>query len=530
MTAASDASTLPRVMATSQPGTVGRAGGAASAAPARPHAQHGVNAILAAITQLGTMQFAIALGTLVRNKLLAVHLKPEGFGEFSQILTIAAPVYVLAQCGMAVGLSRNTAAATTGPDRQRQLETANVVTAFIAAASLVAILPLIFSPAGGSLMSGLGVRDRIEQKIILAVLLSIAPLEALRNNYLSFLQGLLDIKGISAKRTVAVAAGTAAAFPLIACFGVAGACAQAVLASFLIALLLGLRCRALGFRPLAMAFHRPAARLLAAFGAASLVIAFTQNSVDALIRAHLIAFAGVSANGLYQAAFALSAQVTTVVLGSIGAYSLATLSQTASAAVLQSRLDDLLRVVLPVSALALGTAGLAAAPLFALLFSSQFAGGTRFLPLLLCGNYVQVASWATGAPLLGRGLIRYWIGVQMVSVGTRYAIAVAGTPVMGSYAVPAAFVASLTFDLAAYLVICSRMIGIAPTRRTLARFAAGGAAVAFAALAGSFGAGAHVIAAAAVALAAAALVMAWQDVPAVLAYGARVLRTVTSAR
>lgn len=506
------------------------AAGAGSAAPPHPHAQHGVRAILAAITQLGTMQVAIALGTLVRNKLLAVHLKPEGFGEFSQIMTIAAPIWVLAQCGMAVGLSRNTAAATAGPDRQRQLETANVVTVFIAVASLVTILPLIFSPAGGSLLAALGVRDRLEQKIILAVLLSIAPLEALRNNYLSFLQGLLDIKGISAKRTVAVAAGTAAAFPLIACFGVAGACAQAVLASLLVAVLLGRRCRALGFRPLAMVFHRPAARLLAAFGAASLVIAFTQNSVDALVRAHLIAFAGVSANGLYQAAFALSAQVTAVVLGSIGAYSLATLSQTASAAVLQSRLEELLRVVLPVSALALGAAGLAAAPLFALLFSSQFAGGTHFLPLLLFGNYVQVASWATGAPLLGRGLIRYWIGVQMASTGTRYAIAVAGTPLMGMYAVPAGFVASLTLDLAAYLVICSRRIGIAPGRRTLARFAAGALAVVCAALAGCFGAGAYVLAAAAAVLAAATLVMAWEDVPGVLAYGARVLKAFSSSK
>ncbi len=511
-------------MATPQSGTWGRTrqdAAARESAAVALRTPQGISGILRAITQLGTMQCAIALGTLVRNKLLAVHLGPDGFGEFSQIMTIAAPVYLFAQCGMAVGLSRNTAAAGSEAQRQRQLETANLVTTFIAAAILVVVLPLIFTPAGGSLLRGLGVRDGLAQKTVLAVILAIAPLEVLRNNYLSFLQGLLDIKGISAKRTVAVAAATAAAFPLIACFGLAGACAQAAFASFLVALLLGLRCRALGFRPLAMAFHRPTARLLAAFGMASLVIAFTQASVDALIRAHLIAFAGVSANGLYQAAFALSTQVTTVVLGSIGAYSLATLSQTAAASVLQSRLDELLRVVLPVSALALGAAGLAAAPLFTLLFSSQFAEGTRFLPLLLCANFVQVASWAAGAPLLGRGLIRYWIGIQMTSAAARYAAAVAGTPLIGSYAVPAGLLASLTFDLAAYLVVCRRAIGIAAGRRTMAAFAGGAAAVAFAAAAGSLGGALPVLAAATAVLVAATAAMAWKDLPAALGCAGR---------
>src|ERR1700722_8479975 len=44
----------------------------------------GPRRILAVLTQLGIMNVAIGLGGVVRNKVMAVYLKPAGFGEFTQ--------------------------------------------------------------------------------------------------------------------------------------------------------------------------------------------------------------------------------------------------------------------------------------------------------------------------------------------------------------------------------------------------------------------------------------------------------------
>jgi len=450
--------------------------------------------ILAALTQLGGMQVVVAFATLARNKALAVYLKPQGFGEFAQMLAIAAPLYLVLQCGMAVGLSRNVAAVQSPEERQRQLGTANLLTVMLSLVLLGILIPIVLSPAGNGMLSSLGIVPGSTQKVLLVVLFALGPLDALRNNYLSFLQGLMDIKGISARRSIAVLASTIAAIPLIAVFSMVGACIQTGVATLLMAVLLGMRCRQDGYNPLAFTWNGTTARILASFGAAALLTSFLSNSVDALVRARLIDTAGAGANGLYQAAFALSVQVNVVVLGSVGAYSLAVLSQSVDVETLQSRVENLLRVVLPVSTLGLGAVGLISGPLLSILYSPQFNSAAAYMPLLLVANYVQVATWALGAPVLGRGLIRYWVGVQLVSLAIRYAIPVLFISRMGGYAVAAGFLLGLTFDIFGYGAVCKRWIGIRVASQTALRFVLGAAAVVCAAIAGSFAASAAVYA------------------------------------
>src|SRR6185312_11800607 len=112
---------------------------------------------------------------------------------------------------------------------------------------------------GNVILANLGIHPGLRQKLVLLALFSIAPIEALRNNYLSFLAGLVDIKCISSKRSLAVIAATAVAVPLIAMFGIAGACMQTAIASLFLAFLLGGRCREQGYKPIAFRWHKDAA-------------------------------------------------------------------------------------------------------------------------------------------------------------------------------------------------------------------------------------------------------------------------------
>ncbi len=442
--------------------------------------------ILAALAQLGFMQMAISLGTLVRNKLMAVYLQPHGFGEFTQLTSIAASVHLLAQFGMAVGLARNTAAASDSAERQKQLSSANGMTLLAAGACLAVALPLLFSSAADLILPALGIHPGWMQKALLCGLLLVAPLEVLRNNYQSFLQGLLDLKGLSGKRSAAIAMSTVLAVPLIAFLGAGGACVHSAAAALLAALLLGQRCRTLGYRPLSCGWDKATVLLLSSLGASSVFISFSQSAVETLLRARLISAYGAAENGLYQAALAVSAQITAVVLGSVATFGLAALSSNTEPELIRGRMEDLLHVVLPVAALALSMTALLSRPAFSLLYSPQFQAGTAFLPLLLLANYVQVASWTAAARVLGARLVSYWVWIQVASLTLRFIVTVAAFPVLGPYALPTGFLLAMCWDASAYFTVCRTRLAVRLPGRIFFNFLAGAATIAGAGVLGCF--------------------------------------------
>jgi O-antigen/teichoic acid export membrane protein len=431
----------------------------AEAATETPFAVLQTRTILLAMTQLGGLQVVLALTGLVRNKVAAIYLNTSGMGEWSQVQGLATIAFTVIQLGMIVGLSRNTAAATTAGDRQRQLSVANTLITMVGVFSLAATVALYLNPSTHSVLARLGISSRLELVTLLFIVL-VAPFEGFRNNFLSFLQGLLDIRGIATKRAIAVVVATVAAVPLVAMLGITGACLQFALGSLLLALLLGHRCRQLGYAPLRFDWERSSAIKLASLGVASLLVTFAASGVDVLIRAQLIRHAGLSEAGIYQAAFLLSSQVTQIALGSIGVFSLASVSKKTQADVISGQLHSMYRVIIPVATIGLGLLGLLERPVVRLLFSSQFNSSAELLPLLLMANAAQATCWVAGAPLLGCGRVGTWLSLQLVGATIRYGAASVLLPVMGTQAIPLAMLIGQAFDLSTSLVICSRVMKI----------------------------------------------------------------------
>ena len=77
--------------------------------------------------------------------------------------------------------------------------------------------------------------------------LACIPFLGLQTNYLATLQGVLDVRGMATQRSLAVIVATVMAVPLIWIFGFVGAAANFLIVNILLTLLLGLRCRSLGF-------------------------------------------------------------------------------------------------------------------------------------------------------------------------------------------------------------------------------------------------------------------------------------------
>lgn len=417
-----------------------------------------MRAILLNLTRLAGMQLVIALTGIIRNKVLALRLAPASYGEFSQLLVVAGLVYGLVKFGLAVGLSRNVAAAGTPAERQEKLATANFIVLALSVLAWVLVPLLIWT--GALSLPAMGVAHSTWTLAALGLLLLLAPIEALQTNYLGFLEGVMDFKGVSSGRSLGVLVGTLVSVPIVWYGGMVGAVVQTALISVYLTWLLGRRCFQLGYRPLLVHWHGPSARVIGLLGLASLISGFAQNASDVAIRAALGRQLGAAQIGFYQAALSIAFQVKAIVLGGVGSYSLATLSQQGDREEISQTAVRLLQVVLPVETLALGVLGLVAYPLVYLLYTGSYTPAVAYFPVLLLADYLEVFVWVISAPLLGRGLTGHWLGLGLLYAGLRWLFTMLLLPGWGAQAVVLAYLMAMALHLLANLYVYRRVLGL----------------------------------------------------------------------
>lgn len=376
-----------------------------------------MRAVLTSLIQLGGMQFTIAFTALLRNKILAARLGTDGFGAYAQLALIAITISVLVAFGLEMSLTRNVAAAGTREKRQRLLAQANGVLLLLSL--LAAVLSLVVLTQAPWVLTRVGLEVRAEVVLAAIILVLFIPAEAAVHHRIAFLTGALDIAGMTKGRSLALFIGTLITLPLVWWFGLLGAALQLTLLTGFIAIFLDRRLRALGYKPWQVAYQPGAFRLLARFGLASLVVGFAQQIADLTVRTQLIQQLDASHNGIYQAALSITYQVKAVVLGSVGALSIATLSQDASVSTIRTTSKQLLAVVLPIGGVSLGGLGLLSGPAILLLYAPDFLPAQQVLPSLLTAEYLQVPIWVLGAPLLATGRVRDWMIFELAFAGLR---------------------------------------------------------------------------------------------------------------
>ncbi len=373
------------------------------------------------LSQFAVMQIVVACAGLVRNKVLASRLGPASFGEFAQLAAVFSVACAVVSFGMGVGLSRNAAKAATQAERQEQLANAN---GMVLGLSVVALAGAILLLSSGRLLPLAGLKEQPTMLIAAAIIIAVIPFEAIKNNYLAFLQGILDVRGVATSRSVAILLATALAVPLVWYFGLVGAAVQGLLLSVFVTTLLGWRCRALGYSPLRVRLEPALVATLASFGIVSMASGFAQVFADTAVRARLIATAGASANGILQAPYVLSELLKGVVLASIGSVALAAIAATRERQQVSAEVERLLNVVLPVGTSALGLLGLLGAPVLALLYSPQFAAGARLFPYILSADLLLSFVWVVGAPVLAHGDRILWLALDLLYAALRWGVAI----------------------------------------------------------------------------------------------------------
>ncbi len=396
--------------------------------------------------QLAGLQLVLAVTGLVRNKVISLQLGAAGYGEFNLLYSFFAAAGVLVIFGLGVSLSRSAAAAKDHEERQKVLGTANFI---IGALTVVVAVGLLLAARLGYFSFQQLQLEATPAVLISSLLLLVSlPLKGLETNYIAFLTGIMDIKGMTSGRSVAVIAGTVLTIPVVWFFGFVGATIQYVSLTLFLVILLGYRCYTLGYRPWAVRWHRPTAYGLAFFGVASLINSFVQNSSDFAIRVALVEQAGKVENGLYQAALSLASQVKTIVLTGVGSYSLAAFSKDTKRENIVHTANQLLSVVLPIAALSGAALGVFSVPALFILNSAEFTPAAHYFPLLLAADFVQAFIWVLGAPLLALRMVRTWLVLDLIQWGARYVGVLFFLPIVGPQAIVVAYFAATLLHLA----------------------------------------------------------------------------------
>jgi hypothetical protein len=199
------------------------------------------------------------------------------------------------------------------------------------------------------------------------------------------------------------------------------------------------------------------------------------------VRSNYLSVNGVAANGLLQAALALSQQVGTLFYAYLSNYAFGKVSGLGGAAPIRvytrRHWRPLMLLAAPIFALAM----VASAPLLHLLYSSRFDPARPLMAWTLWGEFCRVGmnAWAVGA--LPTGGARLWLPIGIApAIGLALSYAVLSHANLGTLSLPLAYAGAGLFSLCFGGIAMSRA-GVTLTKQDLA--VALGSALALAALA-----------------------------------------------
>lgn len=389
-----------------------------------------------------------ALLGIVRNKWLATHLHTVGLGVLAQTTSAQAWLGTLAGMGLNLPVARAVGAAKGAGDEAATRRTIWTALSLIGLGSFTVAAIGIF--LARSISAGLlGSPDHANLVRIAAVG---AAGTAFSGVLYGFIQGRSDLK---AGLTLALSGGIVAVLVTLALvprWGVAGgAIGIAMLAPAGIAGVLILHRR--DYARTLVPVPRPRldwvlARSILGVGAAALALSLVDLGTMVTVRSHYLSVHGIAANGLLQAALALSQQVGTLFYAYLSNYAFGKVSAAGGAAEIRVYTRRHWRPLILLAWLTFALAMVASSPLLHLLYSSRFDPARPLMAWTLWGEFCRVGmnTWAVGA--LPVGGARLWLPIGLApSVGLAISYAILSHSPLGPMSLPLAYAGAGLFSL-----------------------------------------------------------------------------------
>ena len=388
---------------------------------------------------LGLGSAATVAAAIIRAKILAARLGPEGTGVLAQLGGLTAVLVPFATLGAGNGVISLIAEARGRGDLARIRRITNTAIHLAWGLGLAfAVLTAALSPW---IAQGI-YRDRgFAWAIILGAIT--VPLSAVASLRIAMLQGHEAVRSMAALNAIVAALGIATIVPMAWIFGVKGAVAQLVLVAlaqvwlsrrFLRPLTPAAAVGTVGRRvpgevdgrsvtpspgtlrptdpeatPREPRIDRSLLAPIARYGGSALLVGLSSTLTLLVLRSILVQKLGIAQNGIYQVCVGVSGLTMPLILNSISATvwpeiaSKRNDSDTIAAMSGAIRLGFLLVTVLCASLLV-------GAPVWVPLFySHKFAGALDLLPFQFLGDYFRTGAWTFGIWLVPRDRLRPWV-------------------------------------------------------------------------------------------------------------------------
>ena len=424
---------------------------------------------------------ASALTGVIRNKWIAMHLDAAGVGILAQVVSGQAWLGTLAGLGLGLPVARAVGEATgrgDDPGARRAIWTAASVVSLVALSA--ATLGLLFASAISTALLG----SPEHAALVRISMIGVAGI-AFQTTLQGFFAGRSDPSGPLAFAVAGGVTGTLLALALVPRWGLAGAAFAAVSiypAGLLGAALAGRRAHASVVSPMPRPpLDRHEAGTLLRLGAAALLLSLFDLGALLGLRAHFLRAHGVEANGLLQAAIALSQQVGAIFYAYLGAYAFGKVTAAAAGGGAGPVEDYTRRHWIPLLGLAAAVIAfsmVASAPLLRLLYSSRFDPARSMMALALFGEFCRVGAQIWGLGALPLGGTAAWIRIGIVQpAGLLLAYPLASAWGAGRLSLPCAYAAAGVASLIMALAEMGRL-GVRPRPGDVAALAAAFAALA----------------------------------------------------
>lgn len=410
--------------------------------------------ILKSSSILGGTQAAVYLISLLKTKVAAVLLGPQGVGLVGIYQSATAMVAIVAGLGLNSSGVREVAQAERtgdGVDLARTVKVLRRLCWITGAGGWILTLILAWPLSVWTFGTG-------EKAHAIIILGSTVFVGCIAGGQVALLQGMRRIADLALVNFLCVIGGSAASIALYAWLGAEGI-VPALVASSLISL---------GFNwwfsrrisvadiPLGWAETLRHSRQLLRLGVALMWNGLLATTVALVTRSLIVRDLGLEANGLFQAAWAISGMFSGFILSAMGADFYPRLSAVAGDNVSLNRLvneQTEIGVLLSLPGL-VGTVVFAPS-LIELLYSSKFTGSIPLLPWFIIGVFIQVISWPIGFILLAKSHSKSFALVETCINVVRILATFLFMAFFGLKGAAIAFAVTQGFHLAVYLfVVC----------------------------------------------------------------------------
>ena len=356
--------------------------------------------LLRSIVLVSLSTMGITGVSILRNKLLAVMLGPGGVGLVAQILGLQMFAVGVVPLGMQTGALRYIA--------RYRAQDPELLARFVATS---ARLFMWLSLAGTALclvflrpITAWAMESTVYAVLVIPPLLGI-PFLVQTQMWLTFVQAGLDIKSYSRALIITSILGFIVLVPLVLVWRLKGASIHlflfAVFGYFVArwhanrAMTPELR------RQIASArFDWSSTRDLSRFGLANLLPFALTLGFPFVIRAQIVHDMGLTANGIYQALFAISTQYLAVPLNAMTTYSFPRISQLTDLDEINKEVNNAIHLALLFTVVGVLGILLTRDLAIRILFSDKFMAAAVLFPVQMVGDVIKAVSFGIQLPLL----------------------------------------------------------------------------------------------------------------------------------